>query len=50
MELWFDGFWKKQQHGWVNKGEIDGEKVEAAGVVTRDEEFIRAWRNEGAYR
>jgi len=40
VELWFDGFWKKQQSGWKN----------AAGGKNTPEEFIRAWRNEGAYR
>lgn len=34
VELWFDGFWKKQANGW--KGS--------------DNEFIDAWRVEGAYR
>lgn len=49
VELWFDGFWKKQQSGWKTKDEILGEKVEnVAGQ--RDEDFIAAWRMEGAYR
>ncbi len=34
VELWFDGFWKKQRTGW--QGDAD--------------EFIHAWRMEGAYR
>ena len=34
VELWFDGFWKKQRTGW--QGNAD--------------EFIAAWRMEGAYR
>lgn len=40
IELWLDGFWKKQQSGWKNP---DG------GFVT-PENFIHSWRNEGAYR
>jgi alpha-L-fucosidase len=50
VELWFDGFWKKQKSGWTSKKEIIGEHVESGGVVTRAEEFIEAWRMEGAYR
>lgn len=50
VELWFDGFWKKQKSGWSKKDEILGELVEVSGVVTRDAEFIKAWRMEGAYR
>ncbi len=50
VELWFDGFWKKQQSGWKSKDAIDGEKVETGGAKQRDEDFINAWRNEGAYR
>jgi alpha-L-fucosidase len=47
VELWFDGFWKKQRTGWTKKDEIDGEKVTKGA---RDEAFIQAWRMEGAYR
>lgn len=39
-ELWFDGFWKKQQSGWK---EQDGNWA-APG------DFIHSWRMEGAYR
>lgn len=51
-ELWFDGFWKKQQSGWTKAVQDDtGEKVEAAARSTqRDEAFIQSWRMEGAYR
>jgi alpha-L-fucosidase len=47
VELWFDGFWKKQQSGWTKKEAIEGEKVDKS---LRDEAFIQAWRMEGAYR
>jgi alpha-L-fucosidase len=40
VELWFDGFWKKQRSGW--------EKVD--GRFAPAETFIQSWRNEGAYR
>lgn len=51
VELWFDGFWKKQQSGWTKKkSEIEGEQVEAGVEKQRDEDFIAAWRSEGAYR
>ncbi len=50
VELWFDGFWKKQQSGWKKKGEVEGENVEEGSSRQRDEEFITAWRMEGAYR
>jgi len=39
-EFWFDGFWKKQQTGWKgNDGEFVG-----------TDDFINAWRSEGAFR
>jgi alpha-L-fucosidase len=52
VELWFDGFWKKQQNGW------EKELKDASGAIirgsaeasARDERFINSWRNEGAYR
>ncbi|WP_194774821.1 alpha-L-fucosidase [Pararhodonellum marinum] len=50
VELWFDGFWKKQKSGWTSKNEIEGEKVEEGGITSRAEDFIHAWRMEGAYR
>ncbi len=50
VELWFDGFWKKQQSGWTSKAAINGEVIAADGRANRNEAFIQAWRNEGAYR
>ncbi|MDR2915384.1 MAG: alpha-L-fucosidase, partial [Tannerella sp.] len=52
VELWFDGFWKKQQNGWTKKITDDaGENINKdTANKLRDEEFIQAWRNEGAYR
>ncbi|MFO7934273.1 MAG: alpha-L-fucosidase [Bacteroidales bacterium] len=40
VQVWFDGFWKKQQSGWTHTD----------GTHASPEEFIRAWRMEGAYR
>lgn len=40
IELWFDGFWKKQQSGWKTE----------SGENTPPETFVKAWRYEGAYR
>ena len=40
VELWFDGFWKKQQSGWKTR----------EGGHTPPEDFIQAWRMEGAHR
>lgn len=39
VELWLDGFWKKQHHGWGS------DEQRPSG-----EDFIKAWRFEGAYR
>jgi alpha-L-fucosidase len=50
VELWFDGFWKKQQSGWTKKGGIEGENVPVDARANRNEAFISAWRMEGAYR
>lgn len=50
VELWFDGFWKKQNHGWTKKQEIDGEAEFMEKNHQRDLDFIHAWRMEGAYR
>lgn len=50
VELWFDGFWKKQQSGWTQKAEINGEVILTDKRANRNEAFIQAWRNEGAYR
>jgi alpha-L-fucosidase len=40
VELWFDGFWRKQQSGWRNED----------GDWALPDDFIKAWRFEGAYR
>ena len=48
--MWFDGFWKKQNHGWTKKQEIDGEAGFQEKNHERDLAFIKAWRMEGAYR
>jgi alpha-L-fucosidase len=52
VEFWFDGFWKKQQSGWAKPITDDtGEKVIGGEASeARDQAFIQAWRNEGAYR
>jgi alpha-L-fucosidase len=50
VEIWFDGFWKKQKSGWTKKGEIEGEVIDRDASANRDEAFIKAWRQEGAYR
>ncbi len=51
VEMWFDGFWKKQQHGWTKKNqEIDGEASREEADLQRSLNFIDAWRSEGAYR
>jgi len=51
VELWFDGFWKKQQHGWTKKNQsIEGEARHEAADELRAQNFIHAWRMEGAYR
>jgi alpha-L-fucosidase len=39
-EIWFDGFWIRQQNGW--KGED--------GFATDRQKFIHSWRREGAFR
>jgi alpha-L-fucosidase len=50
VELWMDGFWKKQRNGWVGKLEdIQGEAGFQEKNMARDLAFIQAWRNEGAY-
>lgn len=48
VELWFDGFWKKQQHGWRKK--VPRARELTPEVRARDAAFVQAWRNEGAYR
>jgi len=52
VELWFDGFWKKQQSGWSKKlGDDVGENIDREQASKeRDEKFINAWRSEGAFR
>ncbi len=52
VELWFDGFWKKQQSGWTKKiSDEAGENIaREAASKERDEKFVNAWRMEGAYR
>lgn len=52
VELWFDGFWKKQQTGW-EKPITNSTCEKITGTLdckSRDEKFIQSWRNEGAYR
>jgi len=46
VELWFDGFWKKQQHGWTKKDTAKTPEEKRQ----RHSDFIQAWRSEGAYR
>ncbi len=51
VELWFDGFWKRQQSGWTKANDGGQEEDEgSADPKERDEDFINAWRMEGAYR
>ena len=50
VELWFDGFWKKQNHGWTKKEEFNGEAGFIEKNMERDLAFVEAWRMEGAYR
>lgn len=40
VELWFDGFWYRQSHGWKSE---DG--FAASGM-----QFLNSWRREGAFR
>ncbi len=40
VELWFDGFWRKQNSGWSLPD----------GSHTPPDDFVDAWRREGAYR
>ena len=51
VELWFDGFWKRQLSGWTQKaGSVEAEGAKTVDSKKRDEDFINAWRMEGAYR
>ena len=47
VELWLDGFWERQQHGWTEKPEED---IPREQWIERAHDFINAWRMEGAYR
>jgi alpha-L-fucosidase len=50
VELWFDGFWKKQKTGWTKRNkELEGEAYREENQL-RNEQFVQAWRMEGAYR
>lgn len=40
VEIWFDGFWKKQRSGWKD----------TYGYKPSYKDFYEAWRSEGAYR
>jgi alpha-L-fucosidase len=40
VELWLDGFWTRQNHGWTNED----------GFAAPQKKFLKAWRQEGAFR
>lgn len=40
VELWLDGFWTRQDFGWKNED----------GFAAAQPEFLKAWRQEGAFR
>jgi len=51
VQIWFDGFWKKQRHGWETKSNtIKGDEIGSVESKGREERFINAWRMEGAFR
>jgi alpha-L-fucosidase len=51
VELWFDGFWRRQQSGWTKQVDSSNEeKGESDVAMKRNEDFINSWRMEGAYR
>jgi alpha-L-fucosidase len=51
VEILFDGFWNKQQSGWEKMKEEDqGDEIAEKDRILRQENFIDAWRMEGAYR
>ncbi|MCS7005661.1 MAG: alpha-L-fucosidase [Cytophagales bacterium] len=50
VELWFDGMWRKQTTGWKKKPDYVDAKSSQEMVKTSPEEFLTAWRFEGAYR
>jgi alpha-L-fucosidase len=51
VEIWFDGFWNRQQSGWEKMPEGDEEvEITEEDRMQRNEDFIDAWRMEGAFR
>jgi alpha-L-fucosidase len=51
VEIWFDGFWQRQQSGWEKKPEEEQENtIQEDEINRRNDDFINAWRMEGAYR
>jgi alpha-L-fucosidase len=51
VELWFDGFWRRQQSGWTKlSDEVENRDISLEERFQRDADFIDAWRMEGAYR
>ncbi|MBR9999234.1 MAG: alpha-L-fucosidase [Cyclobacteriaceae bacterium] len=51
VEIWFDGFWQRQQSGWEKKPEGEkSQEITIEELAVRNENFIDAWRMEGAYR
>jgi len=51
VELWFDGFWRRQQSGWTKQADSSKEEEDESDIaLKRNEDFIDSWRMEGAYR
>jgi alpha-L-fucosidase len=51
VEIWLDGFWQRQQSGWEKKPEVNKDtEISSEELIRRDQDFIDAWRMEGAYR
>jgi alpha-L-fucosidase len=51
VEIWFDGFWNKQQSGWEKMPEENqDDEITDKDKILRQQNFIDAWRMEGAYR
>jgi len=51
VEIWFDGFWRRQQSGWEKMPEEEVKNtLPEEELKLRNENFITAWRMEGAYR
>jgi alpha-L-fucosidase len=51
VAIWFDGFWRRQQSGWEKKPGEEPENTGSGEVLRqRNDDFITAWRMEGAYR